>query len=240
MEDFSNVPDFAKLLQAKSRDDVVATLSSLVLGLGLEYFSTVQIQDRHGSAPTFRNSGNTPPEYQGGDYHDPALGQADPVMQHAKNSSLPLVWNRETYANAGAENVWENQANFGMRSGAIVATHMPRGRHFVIGFETQDECFGSQAEQAFRLAMLVTIAAYAQSALGAIDEVEGLGGRTLAPREVDCLHWSMMGKTAWETGQILEISERTVTQYIQSAMRKMEVETKIEAVCKAIKLGILN
>ena len=60
----------------------------------------------------------------------------------------------------------------------------------------------------------------------------------LTPRELECLHWTAKGKTAWEIGEILTISERTVHQHIMNAWRKLRVVNKTHAVAKAVSLGL--
>jgi len=62
----------------------------------------------------------------------------------------------------------------------------------------------------------------------------------LSPREKECLQWAANGKTAWETSAILKISEATVRIYLDSARHKLESATKVQAVAKAIALGIIN
>src|SRR5262245_54643419 len=42
----------------------------------------------------------------------------------------------------------------------------------------------------------------------------------LSDREKTCLGWTALGKSSWETGQILLISENTVIFHIKNAMRK--------------------
>ena len=59
-------------------------------------------------------------------------------------------------------------------------------------------------------------------------------------REVECLRWASRGKSAWETGEILDISADTVRTHIKSACRKLETSSKIHAVVKAIMLGYIN
>ena len=63
---------------------------------------------------------------------------------------------------------------------------------------------------------------------------------SLTPREVEALQWTMEGKTAWEVGVILGISERTAVLHIQNAMRKLEAVNKHQAVLKALRLGLIQ
>ena len=62
----------------------------------------------------------------------------------------------------------------------------------------------------------------------------------LTPRERECLLWTAKGKTAWEVGQILAISDGTVVFHLKNATRKFNVFTKYHAVVKAIMLGLIS
>ena len=62
----------------------------------------------------------------------------------------------------------------------------------------------------------------------------------LTPRELEALRWTMDGKTAWEVGAIMNISERTAVLHLQNAMHKLACINKHQAVLKAIRLGLLT
>jgi DNA-binding CsgD family transcriptional regulator len=57
----------------------------------------------------------------------------------------------------------------------------------------------------------------------------------LAHRELQTLEWCSRGKTNWEIGQILNISERTVEHHIASAVRKLNCATRAQAVAQAVR-----
>jgi DNA-binding CsgD family transcriptional regulator len=62
----------------------------------------------------------------------------------------------------------------------------------------------------------------------------------LTDREVEILRWTVEGKTAWEIGGILKISERTVNFHIQNVMEKFGVHNKTHAAAKAMGMGLLS
>jgi DNA-binding CsgD family transcriptional regulator len=62
----------------------------------------------------------------------------------------------------------------------------------------------------------------------------------LTPRELDVLRWTMEGKTAWETATLLSIAERTTVQHLQNAMKKLNCNSKHQAVLKALRLGLIH
>lgn len=59
-------------------------------------------------------------------------------------------------------------------------------------------------------------------------------GRTLlTERERDIMRWVVLGKTNWEIGQILGISENTVKFHLQNAMSKLNAVKRSQAAAKA-------
>jgi Response regulator containing a CheY-like receiver domain and an HTH DNA-binding domain len=62
----------------------------------------------------------------------------------------------------------------------------------------------------------------------------------LAPREREVLQWAAEGKTAWETAQLLGVSERAVQLYTANAMQKLRAKTKTQAVAIAYKNAMLH
>jgi LuxR family quorum sensing-dependent transcriptional regulator len=61
--------------------------------------------------------------------------------------------------------------------------------------------------------------------------------KVLTEREREVLNWIAAGKTAWDTGGILSIAEDTVNKHITSAMRKLNVHTRAQAVAESIRRG---
>lgn len=62
--------------------------------------------------------------------------------------------------------------------------------------------------------------------------------KELTSREVTILNWMKNGKTNWEIGKILGVSERTVRFHIESIFSKLEVTSRSQAVATAIEHGL--
>lgn len=62
------------------------------------------------------------------------------------------------------------------------------------------------------------------------------GSINLSKRQKDCLYWLLKGKTAAETANILNLSQRTVESYINHIKIKFQCSTKSELIVKALKL----
>lgn len=76
--------------------------------------------------------------------------------------------------------------------------------------------------------------------LGVQDQAAVESVPALRPREIECLSWAAEGKTAWEMARILAISERTVVFHLRNAVEKFGVNTRQQAVARAVRLGLIT
>jgi len=65
-------------------------------------------------------------------------------------------------------------------------------------------------------------------------------GSQLSPRQIECLRLAAAGKTSSEIAIMLGISSRTVDQYVGEACERLKVRNRIQAVAKALTLGLLS
>jgi DNA-binding CsgD family transcriptional regulator len=65
-------------------------------------------------------------------------------------------------------------------------------------------------------------------------------GYALTAKEIECLRWCKEGKTNWEIGEILSISEKTVEFHLGKSMRKLGASNRITAVMLGIKRGVIE
>ena len=173
---------------------------------------------------------------------DSSLARIDPVMQHCKSHSVPIIWNQDTYTQRGLGDLWEEQASFGYRTGVCLALHLPEGRHFVFGVDREQAMPKDPIEVTRIVADLQLFAVHAQDAAQRIlvpPEAQ-LERPALTPRELECLRWTMEGKTAWEVGETLGITERTSVLHLNNAMHKLGCTSKHQAVLKALRLGLIR
>lgn len=61
----------------------------------------------------------------------------------------------------------------------------------------------------------------------------------LTRRELEVLQWVMAGKSSWEIARITSCSEATVNFHLANVRQKFDVNTRQQAVVKAIALGML-
>lgn len=232
---------FTSVMQARNREEFRDEIIRFTKQLGFETVSAVTVIDQGLGKSEFINIDNTPQAYLDA-YDDELANRRDPVMQHCKRATVPIIWDQNTYVSQGVGSKWEHQAQFGYRTGIAMALHMPEGRHFVFGVDRDQALPDSASELQRMVADLQLFAVHAQDAAMRLLMPAALQPERpkLTPRELEALRWTMEGKTAWEVGALLGISERTAVLHVNNAMHKLGCSTKHQAVLKALRLGLIH
>jgi DNA-binding CsgD family transcriptional regulator len=232
---------YSSVLQAKTRDEFRDEVVRFTKRMGFETVSAITVIEHGLGKSEFIAIDNTPVAFNDS-YCDPKLQRLDPVMQHCRQHSLPIVWDRETYSAADVEELWDQQASFGYCTGIAMALHLPDGRHFQLGVDRDRPLPEDGAELQRMVADLQLFAVHAQDAALRllVPAAQQPDRPKLTPRELECLRWTMEGKTAWEVGAILGVSERTAVLHVTNAMHKLGAINKHQAVLKALRLGLIH
>jgi len=232
---------YSSVLQARNRNEFRDEVVRFGRALGFDTVSAMAVIDRGIGRSDFVVVDNTPQEFLGV-FNDPRAMQRDPVMQHCKRQSLPIIWDQGTYTSQGQGELWEEQARYGYQTGIAMALHLPEGKHFMLGVD-RDRALPSDRHELTRV--VADLQLFAVHALDAALRVLVPGSASpnapsLTPRELEALRWTMDGKTAWEVGSILGITERTAVLHLNNAMRKLGCVNKHQAVLKALRLGLIR
>ena len=232
---------FSEVLKSRNRDEFAGELVGFTRRLGFETVSATLVIDHMLGEPEFIIVDNTPREYKEA-FRNPMNGRRDPVMQHCKRQSVPIIWDQATYVRSGLGDKWEEQARFGISNGICLALHLPEGRHFLLGVDRDKPVPCDAAELTRIVADLQLFAVHAQDAASRIlmPAPTDPALPSLTPRELESLRWTMEGKTAWEVGNVLGITERTAALHVNNATHKLGCVNKHQAVLKALRLGLLR
>lgn len=232
---------YASVLGAGSRDEFRGEVVRFARALGFNTVSAMAVVDQGVGRSDFVLIDNTPDGYSEA-FHDVSSMRRDPVMQHCRRHTVPIVWNQDTYTAQGLGELWEEQARFGYCTGIAMALHLPQGRHFALGVERDKPLPSDRGELTRIVADLQLFAVHAQDAAMRVlsPEPDPAERPNLTPRELEALRWTMEGKTAWEVGAILGITERTAVLHVTNAMRKLQCSSKHQAVLKALRLGLIQ
>ena len=235
------------LNQAIRRTTTAAELQKQVIlfahELDFELANLVTVFDHSDSPSDFFTVDNTPDAYKAA-YHDPCLGQADPVMQHCKRSSTPIIWDQDTYVSSGRGGLWEYQARYGYKSGIAVAIHSVGGRHIFLGL---DRSRPIPKDPNVRAHLLTELRAFARSANEVAFDIFDPRGTdklsfkpALSTLEIEILRWSMDGVSPAEIARITRIDLNIIASDIHNIIRKLGCSSKYHAIIKAIRLGLLK
>jgi DNA-binding CsgD family transcriptional regulator len=232
---------FTSVLQSQSRDEFCREVVGFSRRLGFDTVSATVVIDHLLGEAEFITVDNTPNAYKDA-FQNRENWRRDPVMQHCKRQSMPIIWDQSTYIRGGQGDKWEEQARFGYRHGIALALHMPEGRHFFLGVDRDQPVPPDPAELTRVVADLQLFAVHAQDAALRILAPASAdpGAPSLTPRELESLRWTMEGKTAWEVGGLLGITERTAALHVNNATHKLGCVNKHQAVLKALRLGLIR
>lgn len=232
---------FTSILSTRTRAELTDEVVGFSKRLGFDTVSATLVIDHLLGDSEFITVDNTPPAYRQS-FENRANWRRDPVAQHCKKKSMPIIWDQETYVADGVGDLWEHQARFGYRHGIAMALHMPEGRHFFFGVDRDRPVPPDPGELTRIVADLQLFAVHAQEAASRIltPAPSALGAPSLTPRELETLRWTMEGKTAWEVGQLLGISERMAALHVNNATHKLDCVNKHQAVLKALRLGLIR
>ena len=232
---------FTSVLSSRNRDEFQGEVIAFTKWLGFETVSATVVIDHLLGEAEFITVDNTPQAYKDA-FESRENSRRDPVMQHCKRATVPIIWDQLTYVREGAGEKWEEQAKFGYRNGIAMALHMPEGRHFFLGVDREQPMPTDSIELTRVVADLQLFAVHAQDAALRllVPPAHAPGAPNLTPRELETLRWTMEGKTAWEVGSLLGITERTAALHVNNATHKLGCVNKHQAVLKALRLGLIR
>lgn len=162
-------------------------------------------------------------------------GDRDPVLQSGRRSNLPFDWESLRAKSTASQSFFSEAKEFGIGNSGLsvpVWDHNGDGALFSVTADKRRENW-----QAFLDDYLSDLL---QAALFFHDLVatnrsppREQSVRPLSRREIEVLEWAARGKSAWETGTILGLSEKTVYFYLRNAADKLGVRSKTQAVARA-------
>jgi LuxR family quorum-sensing transcriptional regulator LasR len=235
----------ARLVQLLESKDSAAwnrTLVALARELGFDRVLYGMVGSRHAKLEHPFVQSNFSPTWRER-YDTNRLAYIDPRVSHCLSSTLPMVWMAQTFRTPAQREMYDEACSFGTRAGVILPVHGPNGE-FGVFTVASDECPGPSFDRAVAesMASLTLIRDYAfasaQRFCGASAGVET--PPRLTRRELEVLNWVMAGKSSWEVARITNCSEATVNFHMANVRQKFNVNTRQQAVVKAIALGLIT
>jgi DNA-binding CsgD family transcriptional regulator len=233
--------DYFDVSQSPDRQTFERRLVDFAHALDFGRVSAALVVDSPGREAAVVMLGNTPQEFLEA-AQDVESAKRDPVLRRLLREGIPFTYDQQTYIDDDAADLWEEQAVHGYCSGISMALHMPGGQHFLLGVDRDTGLPADDLVLTRLMADLQLLAMHAQSAAVRLlldDAQRRLGLPQLTQREQEVLRWTAEGKSSWEVGAILGMSEHTVNFHLRNLMSKLDVSSKHLAVLRALSLGLL-
>jgi LuxR family quorum sensing-dependent transcriptional regulator len=156
----------------------------------------------------------------------------DPAALHLGRTTDPYTWADmlacPDYTPAQRRIVYE-ASEFGMQAGLVVPLVGLGTRIGIVEVAGSNTTLSTREKAELRLA-----AASAHSRIRAVGNPQTNMLPPLSDREREVLQWAAIGKSDWEIGEILSISEKTANAHIENVKRKYGVTSRVHAVVKGM------
>ena len=93
-------PGFISVFESRDRDEFKSQVVTFAETLGFDRVSVTLVIDRPVGESEFLVVDNVPDGYRE-IFDDRSIWRRDPISQHCRHKSLPIVWDRSTYISAG-------------------------------------------------------------------------------------------------------------------------------------------
>ena len=170
----------------------------------------------------------------------------DAVLAAAAQSFAPFLWSdicRLIACTPGQQDYLNAAVAAGVGAAVTVPVHRPHGANEAGSYSVFAGCCSFMMRNGMPLPLGSLAAAHYVGAL-AFDAAENLrqpqpvtvppGGPHLTPRQRDCVMLVAQGKSDWEIGALLGISDSTVHKHIEDAKRRFGVSTRIQLVVRSL------
>jgi len=169
-------------------------------------------------------------------YNDKGYALRDPAAQAVALNLLPYTWSdvQQKMSIPGTDKVVFDEArSWQMHDGFCIPVRSLDGLQAVVTLAGQIVDISESAKAALHL---MAIYAYAKVIELSSSGAKHRPAQRLTRRERECTIWIAAGKSTWEIGLILGLSEQTVASYVKSAMHKLNVITRAQLVADALRL----
>lgn len=162
----------------------------------------------------------------------------DPAIKTVRRSCHAFLWSElepVCRSDATARRVMDEAGDFRLKQGFTIPLTTLDGD--VAGFSLAGERLEMSQEDRGVLTLLAT---YALGRSILLRETERAPEVRLTPREQEALQWAAEGKTEWEIGERMGISEHGVDKHMRAAREKLGTRSRTHAVAEAIRLRLIK
>lgn len=175
-------------------------------------------------------------------YFEQSYAKIDPLVTAARKATRPIKWSSVQRPTRAATRFIKEAADHGIgEHGVAIPIVLSKGNLSLLTIQVSSVREVEQLNRPAKLADLVSFAHLVGSRMSFSKPANANSPHApLTPREIEVLHWAAKGKSCWETGEILNLSERTVGSYVENARRKLDATSKTHAVVLALASGSIQ
>lgn len=229
--------DFGAFRDATSEAGLHGCLDDLANRLGFDHFIFCSHETRSGRLGSVING--YPVAWTSRYLQNNYLG-IDPVIRHCLRSVTPLIWHPSAFA-AEEERAFMHEAGeFGVKAGMSFSVRGRCGAVSILSFAADSESHEVLRHMQSYLAIGQLLACHVHEATVRLlgrdviqEEVH------LSTRELECIKWAAAGKSNWQIGRIMNISEHGVGFHFRNIFSKLGVRTRQQAIVRTMRLGLL-
>lgn len=218
--------------RATALDEINAAFMGVAGRFGYGHVATTRLRD-YSQGPRSVDAVVTYPEVWKDRYSEMKFHEVDPVFASLGRRSTPFFWGGDSDEGTREErSFFDESRSVGVKKGLSLATSISKSETVAVTWA------GNAGEESDGLKhMFHLIATYYYQRLRLI-QARTFGASqkevTLTARESEVLQWYAVGKSAWDIGAILGVSESTVRFHLCSVRRKFDVSSTVHATALAV------
>jgi DNA-binding CsgD family transcriptional regulator len=230
-----------------SREDLAPVILSIIAEFGFEHFAYAVDTASHPNRDSRTFVWTTMPWQWMAEYDQKAYMEIDPRITMTWGRNAPLVWDATEFAERPKlAGFFSDAARYGTRSGVAIGFSDPAYSRIGFFYNSPISPVGPRRRAAInsRLGDLMVFSARFHDLFVAnyLDKnnLLGLPGIPLSPRERECLGYAARGMTSADIGAKLGISERTANFHFSNIVSKLGAVNRKEAIAFAVAQGIVR
>lgn len=229
-----------QIKDCKSQVEVVVIVHRLVAFFGAEWFVFVSLRRDDSNFENYRYLIGCMPEWCQ-IYHDRNWYSNDPFVQHARESSQPIVGSAMKPQSSGQREILETAARYGFRSGMVIPAHAGyKARMGVLYIGSSQEAKEVEPKLLSHQNLLRALSLELYEWWQARIQSEAITAVGLDETDVELLRLQHDGLVARQIAEKLDKQLWDINARFQTINEKLQVKTKVRAVQKAMELGILQ
>src|SRR5205823_454145 len=166
-------------------------------------------------------------------YDDGRYAEIDPIARRLRHCVVPFEHGEVPYgSNPRAAELRQRRRDFGFASGLSVPIFGPTGS---TGYVSYAIFKGLKPDLPAHKRTFHLMTLYAADRICSLRSAGSAHKPIVTNRQREVLTWVAAGKSAWEIGEILNISARTVEEHAQQVLQRLGAVNRTQAVAIAIR-----